>query len=102
MAKPRPPVIISNGTMRERMKKRFDNHSNEYKDETDIIYGLGTDNGFLTLVTLDDGSQFVYWRATEDEPKFTCLESEKKGKREFTKRKVVAEQEINFKGKWFD
>jgi hypothetical protein len=68
MASPRPPVIISNGSVLEEFKNRLIDslkldYEPSHKVVTDILYGNSTkNNGVATIVTLKDGSQFVYWK----------------------------------------
>ena len=96
MAKPRPPVIISNGSMRSRFESRIRklNTLGGPQDETDVIYGLGPDNGFLTLVTLDNKDRFVYWRAEKGDPIFSCLSDQQLSANGFSKRSVIAEEAL--------
>ena len=100
MAKPRPPVIISNGDMRNRFKTRIEKFNTSepgYEDETDILYGKKDKNGFLTLVTVEDGGRFVFWRDVESDPKFTCLAVDVQQDKYNIKKKVVGEEDINYK-----
>jgi hypothetical protein len=94
----RPPVIISNG----RMFTKFKNHADKKKIKIDedqlkeILYG-SLDEGIATLVTLETGSQFVYWKTSDDDDKkFTCLTDGDKNVKGYPVGRVVGEVEINF------
>ena len=69
MAKPRPPVIISNGKMLGRIADRGNQNPNHDK-LIEILYGDEIDNGFVTIVTLVNNTKIVFWRALESDPKF--------------------------------
>ncbi len=88
----RPPIIISNGNMVDKLKSRAGVSEGKIKE---ILYGTKGDNGLATLVTLKGGSQFVYWR-TDDagDKKFTCLDDKEKSNKGYPTHQVVGEVDI--------
>ncbi|MFC1581472.1 hypothetical protein ACFL3L_01070 [Candidatus Neomarinimicrobiota bacterium] len=78
MAKPRPPVIISNGAMLNTFRARIiDVLALKKEQEPDkdqmlrILYGEdGEDNGIVTKVKYDKYAKpFVYWRTSDSDDK---------------------------------
>ncbi len=96
MASPRPPVIISNGRMFTKFKDYADKKKIKVNEDElkEILYG-SPDEGVATLVTFRGGTQFVYWRTSDDsDKKFTCLTQDEKSKKGYPLFKVVGEVDI--------